>query len=95
MLDTVIDTVVTLLMMPLNAIIFPIDLLLSNIPGIEAVAIAIHAVVSYVGVIPEMIVHLTGVNPFLWNLPFLLFVLWMFAAPTINIIKKVWAFFRP
>lgn len=95
MLDSIIDTVIALLLLPLNAVMLPIDLLLSNIPGIDIVATTIRSVIGVIGSIPSTLVNLFGIVPALWNIPILLFVLWMFTAPAINMIKKLWAWVRP
>lgn len=94
-MDTVINTIIALLTLPLLVVMWPLDLLLQNIPGIEAVPSALSTIVGYIGAIPETMVNLLGINPYLWNAIFLLFLAYIGAAPAINLVKKVWAWIRP
>lgn len=94
-MDVVLDGLMTLLILPLQLLMIPIDYLLSNIEGIEMIPDAITAVMDFIGSIPETLVTLMGINPVLWNVIFVLFVFYIGAAPSIQIIKKVWAWIRP
>jgi hypothetical protein len=94
-LSFVTDVIVTLLFLPLQVILVPIDALLATIPGIGAVPSAISSIFSFIGSIPATIVKLSGASPILWNAMFIIFVLWIGLAPTINVFKKVWAWVRP
>jgi hypothetical protein len=94
-LDFIIDAFVTLLILPLQVVLIPIDALLAKIPGISAIPQAINGILQFIGSIPSTMVSLTGINPFIWNSLFLVFLLFVGLAPAIQIIKKVWAWVRP
>tara|TARA_Y100000114_G_scaffold157125_1_gene187220 strand:+ start:2432 stop:2722 length:291 start_codon:yes stop_codon:yes gene_type:complete len=94
-LDFVVDVLINILFLPLQVILIPIDALLANIPGLGAIPGSISAITSVVGVIPATVVKISGAAPILWNALFVLFVLWIGLAPTINVFKKVWAWVRP
>lgn len=94
-MDNLIDTVINLLLIPLQLVLTPIDMLLSRINGLEIIPQAIINITSFVGSIPSTLVNLTGLNPLLWNLFFSVFITYMLLSPGINIIKKVWAWVRP
>ena len=91
----VTDVIITILILPLQVVLLPIDALLAQIPGIGIVASSITQLTSFIGTIPETLVNLTGIAPLLWNVFFLTFILWLTATPTINMLKKVWAWVRP
>jgi len=74
--------------------LIPVDIFLSQIPNIEAVPDAILGIVSFVSSIPSLLVNVTGVLPVLWNGLFLTFLLYLTAVPTMNLIKRVWAWTR-
>lgn len=94
-LSFVIQVIVDVLLLPLQVILIPIDALLSQIPGLSQVPLAIGNILSLIGSIPQTLVSLAGINPTLWNVFFLTFVLYLGAAPAINALKKIWAWLRP
>jgi hypothetical protein len=94
-LDFIVDVLVTILLLPLQLVLVPIDALLAQIPGIGMVPSAINAMLGFVGSIPSLIVSITGVAPFLWNALFIVFVMYITLAPGIAVIKKIWAWVRP
>lgn len=93
--DFVTDTIITILLLPLQAVLIPIDALLAKIPGIGAIPSAINGILQFVGSIPGTILNLTGINPILWNTMLSIFVLYIVLAPGIQGMKKVWAWVRP
>lgn len=94
-LDVVVEIIVNVLLLPLQAILIPIDLLLNNIPGLSDVPLAIGNILSFIGTIPQTLVNMSGINPTLWNVFFLTFIVYLSAAPVVNVLKKVWAWIRP
>lgn len=94
-MDEIINTIISLLSLPLFLIMTPLDYLLDKIPGIDIIPTAISSVAVYIGSLPSTVVSLFGMNPYLWNAIFVTFVTYLLAVPSINLIKKVWAFFRP
>jgi len=94
-METVVQVFIDILILPLQAILIPVDALLKQIPGIEAIPQAISGVTQFIGAIPETMVYLFNINPFIWNSLFLTFVLYLTAAPAIQMLKKIWAWIRP
>ena len=94
-MNPVIDALVTFLLLPLQLILIPIDAFLAKIPGLAAIPSAISNIGQYIGHFPSTIVNLIGVNPLLWNTVFLTFLLYITVVPAINLLKKIWAWFRP
>jgi len=93
-MDTIISNIITVLAMPLQLILIPFDMLLSQINGIEAIPQALSDITQFFTTIPETIVKLLGINPILWNGLFLTFVLYYTLAPSIQIVKKIVAWIR-
>ena len=91
----VTSILVDILLLPLQFILMPVDLLLSNIPGISAIPNAISGLTGIIGSIPSTMVVLSGASPILWNGIFLLFVLYISAAPGVQLVKRIWAWIRP
>jgi hypothetical protein len=94
-LSFITSIIVDILLIPLQFILIPLDALLSNIPGISAIPDALSSVLYVIGTIPSTMVVLLGANPILWNAVFLLFVLYIGAAPAIQLVKRIWAWIRP
>lgn len=94
-MDSIIDTVINILLLPLQLVITPIDMLLNRINGLEVIPQSLAVISSFIGNIPSTLVNLTGLSPVIWNLFFTLFITYIALAPGINIIKKVWAWVRP
>lgn len=94
-MDIIIDTLLTVLIAPLQLVLLPIDALLNNIPNIALIPQSISAITQFVGAIPSTIVKLTGASPVLWNLLIVTFVLYLTLTPSISVLKKVWAWVRP
>jgi hypothetical protein len=94
-MDIWLDLITTVLLLPLQLILIPIDMFLNLIPNIEIVPQAISAIVGYIGFLPSTLVYLLGLSPFLWNAMFLTFILYITIAPSIQMGKKVWAWVRP
>ena len=93
--NTIVSTIVDVLLLPLQFLLIPVDALLNNIPNIASVPEAITSIISFVGTLPSTLVSLTGLAPFLWNALFLVFLLYIGSAPSINLLKRVWAWVRP
>lgn len=91
----ILDTIVNILFVPLQLVLLPIDALLAQIPGITVIPQSINYIVSFIGTIPETIVALFGISPFLWNAQFLLFIIYIGVLPLINGVKKIWEWVRP
>ena len=91
----IIHTIATILILPLQIVLVPIDMIFAQIPGIGVIPSAIRSILTFIDSIPETIVYLLGINPILWNCIFIAFTLYITASPTIQIIKKVWAWVRP
>lgn len=94
-LDFVVDILVNILILPIQVLLIPIDSVLAQIPGISIVPSALSGFSGFIGSIPQTIVSITGIYPQLWNMFFLSFILFMTVMPSINLIKKVWAWVRP
>lgn len=94
-MDAIIDTVINILLLPLQLVIAPIDMLLNRINGLEVIPQSLAVISSFIGNIPSTLVNLTGLSPIIWNLFFTVFITYIALAPAINIIKKVWAWVRP
>lgn len=82
-------------LLPLQLVLIPVDALLAQIPGIGLIPGYISSLFSFIGSVPQTIVALTGLSPLLWNLAIGTFVVFFTLSPTINIIKKLWAWLRP
>lgn len=91
----IIQTIATILILPLQIVLLPIDMIFAQIPGISVIPSAVRSILAFIGSIPETIVYLFGINPILWNCIFLTFTFYITASPAIQIIKKVWAWVRP
>lgn len=94
-MDIFLDILLNILLLPLQLILIPIDLLLDNIPGIGTIPSIINDITSFIGSVPSTLVNLFGIHPFIWNALFGVFLLYIAAAPAIQAIKKVWAWVRP
>lgn len=94
-MNFVLDVIVTILILPLQVVLIPIDALLAKIPGIAAVPSAINGIVTFVASVPSTLVNITGIHPLIWNALFVTFVLYIGLAPGIQGIKKVWSWVRP
>lgn len=94
-ISIVVGIIVDVLLLPLQLVLVPIDALLSHVPGLSAVPAAIGSIFLIIGSIPATIVGLIGLNPVLWNILVITFVLYITAAPGINLLKKMWAWVRP
>lgn len=94
-LDFITDALITILLLPLQVLFIPIDFLLEQIPGISAIPDAISGVTTFIGAIPSLIISILGIEPLIWNALFMTFILYITAAPGIQLIKKVWAWVRP
>lgn len=94
-LDFITDVFITLLILPIQVILIPIDSVLAQIPNIGIIPSSLNAITSFIGSTPQTLVTFMGVSPHLWNSVFLIFVLYISASPTIQIVKKVWAWVRP
>lgn len=95
MIEDVLDVISSILLLPLQLLLLPIDAFLSQIDGLEVIPDSIEAITGFVGTIPETVLYLTGINPVLWNATILVFVAYMTASPTINMLKTIWRFVRP
>jgi len=93
-LNFVTSVFLDILILPLQAVLIPVDMLLANIPGIGSVSSAISSIIALIGSMPSTIVNLFGINPFLWNALFLTFIAYVTFTPTIQMIKKIWAWVR-
>ena len=82
-------------LLPLQLVLIPIDSLLANIPGIGLIPSYIQSLFSFIGGIPQTLVALTGIAPLLWNIAIGTFILFFTLSPTINVVKKLWAWLRP
>lgn len=91
----VVGIIIDVLLLPLQLVLVPIDALLSRIPGLSEVPAALGSVFSLIGLLPGTLVRLLAISPVLWNILVLTFVLYIGAAPAVNIFKKVWAWIRP
>lgn len=85
---------VDIALLPLQFILIPVDALLAQIPGIGAIPGYINQLFSFIGSIPSTLVSLTGIAPLLWNVAIGAFIVFFTLSPTINIVKKIWAFVR-
>lgn len=94
-LNFVTDILITILILPLQLVLVPLDALLAQIPGIGIVPSSFAGLTSFVGSLPSTMVNLVGLNPILWNMFFLTFVLYITASPTVSLVKKIWAWVRP
>lgn len=94
-LSFITNIIVTILLLPMQFILYPIDLLLNQIPGLDVIPQAINNVVSIVGTAPSLIVSMFGIQPLIWNAFFLTFVLFIGLAPAIQVLKNIWAWIRP
>lgn len=94
-MDTILDGLTTLLFLPLQLVLIPIDYLLNQIDGISVIPESLQAVAGFIGSLPSTLVSLAGISPILWNTMFALFILYFGMAPSIQIVKKVWAWIRP
>lgn len=81
-------------LLPLQFILIPIDALLAQIPGIGVIPSYINSLFSLIGSLPSTLVSLTGIAPLLWNIAIGVFVLFFTLSPSINIVKKIWAWLR-
>lgn len=89
------DLILDILLLPLQAILIPIDAILSQITGLEVIPQSINAVTSLIGTIPSTLVYISGINPLLWNGIIAVAILNLTAVPSINVIKRVWAWVKP
>ena len=94
-LSFIVSIIVSVLLLPLQVILIPVDALLAQIPGIGIIPSAIIAVTTFIGSLPSTLVNVLGINPAIWNVFFLTFILYVTASPAISVIKKVWAWVRP
>ena len=94
-IETITDALITIMLVPLQVVLIPIDALLAKIPGIAAVPSSISSILGVLGALPSTMVNITGINPLLWNVMLVTFTLFITLAPGINTIKKVWAWVRP
>lgn len=95
LVSNLLDIIFAFIMFPIQVIMYPVDLLLDQIPGIEVIPDSIFAIVGFIGSLPQTLVSLMGLSPFIWNALFVVFVLHLGLSPAINAIKRVWAFIRP
>lgn len=95
MMADFLSVVLDVLLWPLQVVLIPVDALLAKIPGIGAVPHAINAVVSTVSYVPSTLVSIFGIQPILWNALFLIFILYIALAPSIQTIKKFYSWWRP
>jgi hypothetical protein len=93
--DFFMEIITTILLLPLQLILIPVDAFLAMIPGISAIPSAINYMVGFVGTMPSLLVNLSGVQPFLWNMLIISFIMFITATPAINGLKKIWAWVRP
>jgi hypothetical protein len=94
-LDFVTEIIVTILLLPLQLILIPIDAFLAQIPGIGSIPSAINTMVGFVGTLPGTLVRLLGIMPFMWNMLIVSYVLYIGITPGVNGLKKIWAWVRP
>lgn len=92
---SVISVLLDVLLLPLQLVLAPIDMLLAQIPSVEEVPEALTAMVSFISTLPSTMVVLAGASPFLWNALFLVFLSYMGLAPAVNVLKRTWAWLRP
>lgn len=85
----------TILLLPLQMILAPIDFILNAVPGIEIIPATLTTVTGVIGSLPETLVSIAGIHPLLWNASFLVFIAYIGLTPTINLVKKLWAWIRP
>lgn len=93
--DSFVNVFLSALLAPLQIVLTPIDALLNQIQGIQVIPNSISAIGQFVGTIPQTLVVISGINPVIWNALFSVFVLYIGLAPTIQGLKKVWAWIRP
>lgn len=92
---TIVEVIIAVLLLPLKLVLWPVDILLAQIPGIGAIPSGINSVVAFVGSIPSTMISISGIHPFIWNALFITFVFYIGAAPAIQMLKKIWGWIRP
>lgn len=90
-----LDTIITILFLPLQLVLVPVDLLLSNFKELAVIPQSIGAVVQFVGVWPSTICYLFGINPVLFSLIFTTLLLFIAVVPLVNGLKRAWEWVRP
>ena len=92
--STIIANIVAVILSPLQLILIPVDKLLSQIPGIGIIPASISSITGFVGSLPSTVVSLLGVSPILWNAVISVFLLNFTLLPSIQLLKKIWAWIR-
>lgn len=90
-----LDTVVTILFLPLQLVLVPIDLVLSNFKELSVLPQSLGAIVQFVSVWPSTLCHLVGASPVLFSLVFTTFLLYVGLVPVLNGLKRAWEWVRP
>ena len=90
-----LDTIVTILFLPIQLVLVPIDLLLSNFKELSVIPQSIAAAMQFVSFWPSTVCYLFGISPVLFSLIFVTFLLYIGIIPAINGLKRVWEWIRP
>lgn len=90
-----LDTIVTILFLPMQLVLAPIDLLLSNFKELNVIPQSIGAIMQFISFWPSTICYLLGISPVLFSLIFITFLLYIGVIPAINGLKRVWEWIRP
>lgn len=90
-----IETILNVMLVPLQVILLPIDALISQIRGLELIPSLLNQLTDLFQNIPATFVHLIGVQPIIWNAFLTIFILDLTVVPSINILKRIWAWIRP
>lgn len=85
----IVDLIFTILLLPFQLIAAPVDLLLSQFPGLESIPNTLSSVTGYLTHVPETLLYLTGISPVIWNALFLVTISYMTYVPAINAVKKI------
>lgn len=94
MFDVLFNSLINLLLVPLQLILAPVDLLLAQIPNIEFIPQSIGYFVKMVGSFPSLLVYLFGIEPIIWNFFVSIVVVKLTYLPSINMLKRLLKWIR-
>lgn len=94
MFDGFLEGLLSVAFLPIHLVLAPIDMLLSQISGLDVIPRYIGEVTTLVSTIPSTLVSLSGLNPLLYNAIISTILLYFGVVPAVNGVKKLFNWIR-